>query len=185
MPNLSGLVSDKLGITWDGVTTNRYSDYETSLVFGDENSDEMRNLQGYTDRGYVNFLDIVADGRKMTRDDVDSIAQGRVWLATDALGIGLVDKLGSLDDAIQKAAELAKMQEYHTNAYPVKKEWTESLFGQKDEKSGSYLDKLTQTRLQSQLRMVLGDLYEPYLQLRLDQVRNRLQARVPFSVVVE
>ena len=185
VPNLSGLVSDKLGITWDGVTTNRYSDYETSLVFGDENSDEMRNLQGYTDRGYVNFLDIVADGRKMTRDDVDSIAQGRVWLATDALGIGLVDKLGSLDDAIQKAAELAKMQEYHTNAYPVKKEWTESLFGQKDEKTGSYLDKLTRARLQSQLRMVLGDLYEPYLQLRLDQVRNRLQARVPFSVVVE
>lgn len=185
VPNFSGLVSDKLGITWDGVTTNRYSDFETNLIFGDENSDEMRYLQGYTDRGYVNFLDIVADGRKMTRDDVDSIAQGRVWLATDALGIGLVDKLGSLDDAIQKAAQLANMQEYHANAYPVKKEWTEDLFGSTDEKSGSYLDKLTQARVQSQLRMVLGDLYEPFLQLRLDQVRNRLQARVPFSIAVE
>ena len=185
VPNLSGLVSDKLGITWDGVTTNRYSDYETNLIFGDENSDEMRCLQAYTDRGYVNFLDIVAEGRKMTRDDVDSIGQGRVWLATDALGIGLVDQLGSLDDAVKKAAELAHLQEYHANAYPAKKSWTEDLFDDKDEKSGSYLDKLTQARLQSQLRMVLGDLYEPFLQLRLDQLRNRLQARLPFSVSVE
>ena len=186
IPNLSGLVSDKLGITWDGVSTNRFSDYETSLIFSNENSEEIHYMQGYVDRGYVNFLDIVADGRKKTRDDVDSIAQGRVWLATDALQIGLVDQLGSLDDAIKKAAQLANMQEYHANAYPAKKSWTESLFGSDDEeKSGSYLDKLTQARLQSQLRMVLGDLYEPVLQLRLDQLRNRLQARVPFSVSVE
>ncbi|MCR4959358.1 MAG: signal peptide peptidase SppA [Prevotella sp.] len=185
VPNFSGLISDKLGITMDGVTTNRYSDFENDLIFGSENSDAMRNLQGYTDRGYVNFLDIVADGRQMTRDNVDSIAQGRVWLATDALGIGLVDKLGSLDDAIKKAAELANMQEYHTCAYPAKKSWSEGLFSDDDEQTGSYLDKLTQARLQSQLRMVLGDLYEPYLQLRLDQLRNRLQARLPFSVSVE
>ena len=145
----------------------------------------MRYMQSYVDRGYINFLDIVADGRKMTRENVDSIAQGRVWLATDALGIGLVDKLGSLDDAIQKAAQLAKMQEYHANVYPAKKNWTEDFLGEKDENSGSYLDKLTQTRLQSQLRMVLGELYEPFLQLRLDQVRNRLQARVPYSVAIQ
>ena len=185
IPNFSGLVNDKLGITWDGVATNRYSDYETALIFSNENSDEMRYMQSYVDRGYINFLDIVADGRKMTRENVDSIAQGRVWLATDALGIGLVDKLGSLDDAIQKAAQLAKMQEYHANVYPAKKNWTEDFLGEKDENSGSYLDKLTQTRLQSQLRMVLGELYEPFLQLRLDQVRNRLQARVPYSVAIQ
>lgn len=185
IPNFSGLVSDKLGITWDGVSTNRFSDYENALVFYDENSDEMRYMQGYVDRGYECFLSIVGDGRKMTRDDVDSIAQGRVWLATDAVGIGLVDQLGSLDDAIKKAAQLANLQEYHANAYPAKKSWSESLFGSDEEKSGSYLDKLAQARMQSQLHMVLGDLYEPLLQLRLDQVRNRLQARVPFSVSVE
>ena len=119
IPNFSGLVTDKLGITWDGVSTNKYSDYETSLIFGSENSDEMRYLQGYTDRGYEKFLDIVGKGRSMTKDEVNEIAQGRVWLATDALGIKLVDQLGSLNDAVKKAAELASLQEYHTAAYPV------------------------------------------------------------------
>ena len=185
IPNLSGLVSDKLGITWDGVTTNKYSDYENNLIFSNDNSDEMRYMQGYIDRGYERFLSIVGNGRKMTRDEVDSIAQGRVWLATDAKGIKLVDELGSLDDAVTKAAQLAGMQEYHTNAYPVKKSWTESLFNSDEETAGTYLDKLAQARTAAQLRTMLGDLYEPVMQLRLDQQRNRLQARLPFSVAVK
>ena len=175
IPNFSGLVTDKLGITWDGVSTNKYSDYETSLIFGSENSDEMRYLQGYTDRGYEKFLDIVGKGRGMTKDEVNEIAQGRVWLATDALGIKLVDQLGSLNDAVKKAAELASLQEYHTAAYPAKTEWIDNLLNS-DEKKGSYLD--------SQLRQALGDLYEPVMQLRLDQMRNRLQARLPYSIAV-
>ncbi|MBO4812099.1 MAG: signal peptide peptidase SppA [Prevotella sp.] len=176
IPNFSGLVTDKLGVTWDGVTTNKYSDYETNLIFGSDNSDEMRYLQGYTDRGYVNFLDIVADGRGMTRDQVNEIAQGRVWLATDALGIKLVDQLGSLDDAVKKAAELANLTEYHSTAYPAKTSWIEQLFN-KEKRTDSYLD--------TQLRQALGDLYEPIMQLRQDQVRNRLQARLPFSVEIQ
>ena len=176
IPNLHGLVTDKLGVTWDGVTTNKYSDYETNLIFGSENSDEMRYLQGYTDRGYVNFLDIVADGRGMTRDQVNEIAQGRVWLATDALGIKLVDQLGSLDDAVKKAAELASLAEYHTAAYPAKTNWIEQLFNN-EKRTDSYLD--------TQLRQVLGNLYEPIMQLRKDQVRSRLQARLPFSVEIQ
>ena len=176
IPNFSGLVTDKLGVTWDGVTTNKYSDYETNLIFGSDNSDEMRYLQGYTDRGYVKFLDIVADGRGMTRDQVNEIAQGRVWLATDALGIKLVDQLGSLDDAVKKAAELANLTEYHSTAYPAKTSWIEQLFN-KEKRTDSYLD--------SQLRQALGDLYEPIMQLRQDQVRNRLQARLPFSVEIQ
>ena len=118
IPNFSGLVTDKLGVTFDGVKTNKYTDYEENLVLGKENSAEMRYMQSYVDRGYINFLDIVADGRKMKRDAVDSIAQGRVWLAKDALKIKLVDKLGSLDDAVKKAAELAKVKEYHAAAIP-------------------------------------------------------------------
>ena len=177
VPNFSELVTDKLGVTFDGVKTNRYTDYEEKLIFDKENAEEIHNMQSYVDRGYETFLSIVAQGRNMTRDEVDSIAQGRVWLATDALPIHLVDKIGSLDDAVKKAAELAKIEdEYYTSAYPGKRDWTDNLFNAEKNK-GSYLD--------GQLREVLGDLYEPVMQLRQAQQRNRLQARLPFSTRIE
>ena len=120
VPNFSGLVQDKLGIAFDGVTTNKYSDYETNLVLGKDNTAEMNFLQTSINRGYQNFLDIVSEGRGMKPAEVDSVGQGRVGLATDAVKIKLVDKLGSLDDAVKKAAELAKLKEYHTaNGRPV------------------------------------------------------------------
>lgn len=175
IPNFSGLVTDKLGITWDGVTTNRYTDYETNLVFSDENSDEIRYLQGYVDRGYENFLSIVGQGRGLTKDSVNQIAQGRVWLATDALNIGLVDELGSLDKAVMKAVELASVDRFYTVDYPQKQDWIDGLLAQQQQ--DSYLDL--------QLRRALGDLYEPVMQLRQDQLRNRLQARLPYPVCVE
>lgn len=176
IPNFNGLVTDKLGITWDGVTTNKYSDYETNLIFGDENSDEMRYLQGYTDRGYENFLSLVGQGRNMTKEQVNEIGQGRVWLATDALGINLVDQLGSLDDAVKKAAELAKMKEWHTNSYPAKVDWIDQLLSN---------EKCPGTNLDAQLHQALGELYEPVMQLRLDQQRNRLQARMPYNASIK
>ena len=175
IPNFAGLVTDKLGVTFDGAKTNKYTDYEENLLFAKDNADELRFMQSYVDRGYVSFLDIVADGRKMTRDEVNEIAQGRVWLATDALGIKLVDKLGSLDDAIKKAAELAKLSEYHSRKYPAPAGWMEQLMS--SEKKGSNLD--------SELRTVLGDIYEPFIEMRRDQLRNRLQARLPYSVKTE
>ena len=119
IPNFSGLVTDKLGITFDGVTTNKFSDYETDLILGKDNDEIMKHLQTYINQGYQQFLDIVSEGRGMKPAEVDSIAQGRVWLASDAQKIKLVDKLGSLDDAVKKAAELAKVKEYHTAAYQL------------------------------------------------------------------
>ncbi|MBQ7662699.1 MAG: signal peptide peptidase SppA [Prevotella sp.] len=174
IPNLTGLATDKLGITFDGVKTNRFTDYEDNLVFSKDNEAELLHMQHYVDRGYEKFLSIVAQGRKMSRDDVHAIAQGRVWLASDAINIKLVDQLGSLDDAIKKAAELAKSEKYYTTAYPGQEDWMDNLF-KKDEK-GSYLD--------SQLRTILGDFYEPIMEMRLDQQRNRLQARLPFTTTI-
>ena len=127
IPNVSGLVTDKLGVTFDGVTTNKYTDYETDLVLGKDNDENMKFLQTYIDRGYQSFLNIVSEGRKMKPAEVDSIAQGRVWLATDALKIKLVDKLGSLDDAVKKAAELAKLDGYHTKTYPAQGSWMDQF----------------------------------------------------------
>jgi protease-4 len=132
-------------------------------------------MQGYVDRGYDTFLSIVADGRKMKKEQVNEIAQGRVWLATDALPIKLVDKLGSLDDAVKKAAELAKLDEYHTASYPAKTSWFDQLMAQ--DKKGSYLD--------AELRNILGSHYDEWIMLRTINKRNKLQARLPFSTKVK
>lgn len=175
VPNLTGLVTDKLGVTFDDVTTNRYTNYMENLVLSNDNAEELHHMQTYVDRGYDTFLSIVADGRKMSKDQVHEIAQGRVWLATDALGIKLVDQLGSLDDAIKKAAELAKVDEYYTKDYPAKSDWLEQLLNQ--ENKGSYLD--------AELRNILGDQYESWIFLRTINKRNKLQARLPFSTRVK
>ena len=160
IPNVSGLVTDKLGVTFDGVTTNKYTDYETDLVLGKDNDENMKFLQTYIDRGYQSFLNIVSEGRKMKPAEVDSIAQGRVWLATDALKIKLVDKLGSLDDAVKKAAELAKLDGYHTKTYPAQGSWMDQFLPK--ENKGSYLD----CKFQQELKELLGDLYEPMMEIR-------------------
>ena len=181
IPNFSGLVQDKLGVTFDGVSTNKYSDYETDLVVGKNPEEVMSRMQTYVNRGYQSFLDIVAEGRGMKPAQVDSIAQGRVWLATDAQKIKLVDQLGSLDDAVKKAAELAKVGEYHTQAYPGKGNWLDAFMPQTDKK-GSYLD----SKLQAELKALLGDLYEPLMEIRQSVKSGRtLQARILEDVRVK
>ena len=174
IPNFSGLVTDKLGVTFDGVTTNKFSDYETDLILGKDNDEIMKHLQTYIDHGYQQFLDIVSEGRGMKPAEVDSIGQGRVWLASDALKIKLVDKLGSLDDAVKKAAELAKAKEYHTAAYPYEGSWFER-FMPNEENKGSYLD----SRIQQEFKALLGDLYEPLMEIRQTMKgSSRMQARM-------
>ena len=160
IPNFSGLVTDKLGVTFDGVTTNKFTDYETNLILSKDNAEEMKQLQTYIDRGYQNFLNIVSEGRGLKPAEVDSIGQGRVWLATDAVKIKLVDKLGSLGDAVKKAAELAKLDEYYTSTYPTKGSWLDQFMS--SEEKGSYLD----SKLRQELQVLLGDLYEPLMEIR-------------------
>ena len=173
VPNFSGLVTDKLGVTFDGVTTNKFTDYETDLILGKDNTEIMQHMQTYINHGYQQFLDIVSEGRGMKPDQVDSIAQGRVWLASDALKIKLVDQLGSLDDAVKKAAELAKLKEYRTTTYPGKADWIDMLLSK--EKKGSYLDG----RFQKELKALLGDLYTPLMEMRqIVKDDSRIQARM-------
>ncbi|MBR2097587.1 MAG: signal peptide peptidase SppA [Prevotella sp.] len=182
IPNLSGLVQDKLGVTFDGVTTNKYSDYETDLVLGKDPGEIMAHMQTYVDRGYQNFLNIVSEGRGMKPAQVDSIAQGRVWLATDAIKIKLVDQIGSLDDAVKKAAELAKTKEYHTKSYPDKGNWLDTFLSKDEKNKGSYLDG----KLQEELKALLGDLYEPVMEIRQTVKNgNTLQTRMLEDVRVK
>ena len=180
IPNFSGLVTDKLGVTFDGVTTNKFTDYEQDLILGKNTDEVMNKMQTYIEHGYQNFLDIVSEGRGMKPEQVDSIGQGRVWLATDALNIKLVDKLGSLDDAVKKAAELAKLKEYHTSTYPGKGSWLDNFMPK--ENKGTYLDG----QIQAELKALLGDLYEPLMQIRNDiQNNSRIQARMLDDVRVK
>jgi protease-4 len=114
--------------------------------------------------------------------EVDSIGQGRVWLASDALKIKLIDKLGSLDDAVKKAAELAKLEEYHTASYPGKTSWIDQLMSASNDNKGSYLD----SRLQAEFKTLLGDLYEPLMEIRQTiKDGNTVQARMLDDVRVK
>ena len=169
-PDMSGLLTDKLGLKFDEVATNKFSGMGSSArPFSPE---EMAHLESYIDRGYKLFRQRVADGRKLTIDQVEAIAQGHVWLGKDALGIRLVDQLGSLDDAVAKAAKLAKLDEYHTNSYPGESDWIESFLNEAE--GGNYLD--------SQLRLAMGEFYEPFLLMRTLNRQDAIQARVPYYI---
>ena len=173
VPNFSGLVTDKLGITFDGVTTNKFTDYEMDLILSKDNADVMGHMQTYIDQGYQQFLNIVSEGRGMKPAEVDSIGQGRVWLASDALKIKLVDKLGSLDDAVKKAAELAKVKEYYTKTYPCEGSWIDRFMPKEDK--DTYLD----SQFRKEFKALLGDLYEPLMEIRQTvKDGSKIQARM-------
>lgn len=172
-PDVSGLLTQKLGIKFDEVKTNKNSGFGTpARPFNDE---EMSYLTKYIDRGYNLFRSRVAEGRHMKVADVEKIAQGRVWLGQDALKIKLVDELGGLDKAVAKAAALAKLKEYHTYSYPGKVDWLDSFLDQVT--GSSYID--------NQIRLTLGDYYEPFSLLKNINRQSAIQARVPFIINVK
>lgn len=173
-PDLSGLVTQKLGVKFDEVKTNRNSTFG-NLMARPFNAEETAMLQAYVNRGYALFRKRVADGRRLPVESVEKIAQGRVWIGADALNIKLVDQLGGLDDAVKKAAQLAKIKDYYTTEYPAPASWTDQLF--ETANSSNYLDE--------QLRMTLGDLYEPFCMMRTLNEQSALQTRLPYIMNVK
>lgn len=173
-PDAHKLMTEKLGFKYDKVITNKHSDMSITPMARAFSDDEIALLQKYINRGYATFLQRVAEGRKMKTADVDKIAQGRVWLGKDALKIRLVDQLGSIDDAIAKAAKLAKMQDFSICSYPIAKDWTENLFS--EGRGGSYLDE--------QMRLLLGEYYEPFSIMHGIRSMSPAQARMLDEVIV-
>ena len=172
-PDPSQLLTEKLGVKFDEVKTNKFSTFGS--MARPISDDEMTILNRYIDRGYSLFRSRVAEGRKMSVEDVEKIAQGRVWLGQDAVKIKLVDELGGLNDALAKAAKLAKLEEYHAVAYPEPSDWTEQLTG-----------KLNQNNyIQEQLRLSLGEYYEPFMLLKTMNEQSAIQARMTFYLKVE
>ena len=172
-PDASGLLKEKLGVKFDEVKTNKNSAFGT--IARPFNAEEMEMLGQYIDRGYNLFRKRVADGRKMSIDQVEEIAQGRVWLGNDALPIKLVDAVGSLDDAVKKAAELAKLKEYHTASYPEAEDWLASLLNGVSKKN--YLDE--------QMQAALGEYYEPLRFVKTLNQRSAIQARLPYYMQIK
>lgn len=173
IPDFSGLVKDKLGLRFDVVKTNKASDFGTlSRPF---DAAESAALQAHVNRGYALFLKRVADGRtaagrKMTPEAVDHIAQGRVWTGNQALKNGLVDKIGTLNDAILKAEQLAQTKNPAVVRYPAPKSWMESF--NKEKQEDDYFER--------KMKLVLGDYYEPLNFIQNVDRGNYLQARLFF-----
>ena len=169
-PDLSGLVTEKLGVRFDEVKTNRNSAFG-NIYARPFNVEEIDILQEYINRGYSLFLKRVAQGRKMPVDEVDKIAQGRVWLGSDAMKRKLVDQLGGMSDAVKKAAQLAKLKDYGVDEYPVLPGWQEQLFNTTTQRG----------TLDNHLRLTLGSYYEPFMLIRKLNEREAIQARMPME----
>lgn len=170
----SELYTKKLGINYAEVKTNRNS------VFGASGHpftpEQLSLLQNNVNRGYMLFKKRVAEGRKMTMEQVENIAQGRVWLGQDAIKLKLVDQLGGLDDAIVKAAKLAKMNDYETASYPSPLSTWEQLLG-------SYVggDDLLNGKMQA----YLGEFYEPFKIINDAKHMDKVQARMPYIIKIK
>ena len=173
IPDRSELMTKKLGLKFDEVKTNKNAAFGTSSR--PFNAEEISYLQSYINRGYQLFRKRVADGRKMTIEQVEAIAQGHVFTGADALKIKLVDELGGLDKAIAKAAQLAKIDEYYTNNYPAPPSIFDQLMNQA--KGGNYLD--------DQLRVALGEYYQPFMLMREANQMSPVQARLPYFLNIK
>lgn len=171
IPSLQKALQNKLGVTIDGVKSNQHSDFMTGFRAMDES--ELAVMQNMVEQTYGLFTKRVADGRKMKVAEVDSIGQGRVWAGKDAIAIGLVDKLGSLDDAIAKAAQLAKVSNYKLVYYPQQKSFFEKLFTAKDDE------------VDMAMKSKLGDLYFMYQGLNQVLSREGVQARMPMEITIQ
>ncbi len=169
-PNVEGLTK-KVGLTFDNVKTNKHAD------FGDltrpMRSDEKAILQNYIERGYDLFLTRCSDGRGISKDSLDMIAQGRVWTGNQALKIGLVDALGDIDTAIEEAAKLASLTDYSLNSFPKKIDFFESLLNTQKE-------ELT-TRA---MKEYLGNDYKLFKTIKEIKEQDFVQARMPYDIDV-
>ena len=173
LPNLQKLFNDKLGITFDGVTTGKYADLGD--ISKPLSPDERAILQNQVNRGYDEFTKAVAAGRHKTQAYINSIGQGRVWTGEQAIKNGLVDRLGNINDAIASAAKMARIKKYKIDSYPEQKS--------KLNKVGSYLTAEVKTRA---IKSELGENFIYYQQIKgMTQMMRTPQMRMPYDVVIK
>ena len=172
IPNMEKFFNNKLGITFDRVKTSNFADLGT--VTRPLTSEEKLIIQREVNRIYSTFTKRVAEGRKKPQDYVDEIGQGRVWSGTEALKIGLVDKIGNINDAIRSAAKMAKVSDYKIVAYPSQKAPLEALFDRSEDQIKEYFAK-----------QELGDQYQYFQKLKSIMKFTGIQARMPYDIMVK
>jgi protease IV len=173
IPNMEGFFKNKLGITFDGVKTGTYADAGTFTRPMNDNEKAM--IQASIDRMYSLFKQRVAEGRKMDTVFVDSIAQGRVWTGNHAKEIGLIDRLGGIEDAISCAARMAKLSDYSVKEFPDPINIFDQLF-----------KKTNPLAYQERIKKEMGeDNYKIYMELRrVKEMIGSVQARLPFEFII-
>ncbi|MEI6946554.1 signal peptide peptidase SppA [Paraflavisolibacter sp. H34] len=174
IPNMEGFFRSKAGVTFDGVKTAQYAD--AGAVYRPLSEAEKSFMQQGVDRIYLQFKQRVAQGRKKDIAYIDSIAQGRVWNGTDALRIGLVDRVGGLQEAVNCAARLAKADSYRLREYPESPNFLQRLL----HKGGS-------SEPEAQLRQQVGEEnYKVFRELvNIRQICGSVQARLPFEYFIK
>jgi protease-4 len=169
LPNLQGFFNEKLGVTFDGVKTANYAD--NINVFRAMNATEQGFQQREVERIYGLFKQRVADGRHKDTAYIETIAQGHVYSGVRGLEIGLVDRIGTLDDAIRCAARMAKLNSYRLREYPESSSWLNELLDRKKEEPMVQLEK--------QLGVEQFAVYKQLVEL--NQLCKSPQARMPFQ----
>ncbi len=172
IPNISGFMNNKLGISFDGVKTAPYADAPSATR--PLNMMEQKMLQSGVDSIYYTFKSRVAKGRKKSMDYVDSIAQGRVWLGSDAINVGLVDRIGTLNDALASAAKMAKLKGYSIKQYPESKSFLEDLIE-------DYKDFVKVKSIESEIGASQWQIFQNLKTVQ--QMVGAPQARMPIFVV--
>lgn len=172
IPNLQNLLNNKLGITFDGVKTGQYADIMSltrPLTAG-----ERFIIQNDVNHVYDSFITRVADGRKKTKAQIDSIGGGHVWIGTDAVKIGLADRLGSFTDAIKSAAKKAKLSDYKVVEYPEKIDPLKNFLSNSKENISIYYTKKE-----------LGENYQLYKQMQKAIVNSGIQAKMDYEIKIK
>jgi protease-4 len=173
LPNMQKLFNDKLGVTFDGVKTGKYADLGD--ISRPLSAEERAILQNNVNHGYDDFTKAVAAGRGKTQAYINSIGQGRVYTGSQAEKLGLVDRLGNINDAIASAAKKAKLKNYNLVSYPEQKSFFKQLDGD-----------VTSQMKTKMMKSELGDSYRVYEQIKgITQMMRIPQARLPYDIVIK
>ena len=168
MPQAKELIENKLLLNFETVSTNKHSDMGS--VVRPVTEEEKEYMQKGIEKVYSEFVNKVADGRRMTFEGVDEIAQGRVWSGSDAIKIGLVDELGGLTDAINEAARLANIENYRTKELP------------EEDSYSSFFKQLTEEAKVRMLKKELGEYYNVFKSVQNIKNIDGVQARMPYTI---
>lgn len=169
VPNVKEL-TDKVGLTFDVVKTNKYSDFGN--IMRPFNEGEKTLMQMMIVKGYDTFVTRCADGRGMTKEAIEKIAEGRVWTGEEAKKLGLVDELGGIDKALEIAVAKAGVENYTVVSYPEKQDFLSVLF---ETGPTNYVESQL-------LKSKLGEYYQQFGLLKNLKDKSMIQARVPFEL---